>query len=115
MTHEQTESKDAGKGGSVVAQGEEDVTISDNGDASRYEVHVGGELAGFSEYERRGDSVVFTHTEIDPAFEGRGIGSRLAKYALDDAHTRHLHVVPTCPFIADYIRRHPEYANRVPR
>jgi predicted GNAT family acetyltransferase len=90
-----------------------DVTISDNGDASRYEVHVDGDLAGFAQYQRRKDQIIFTHTEIDPALEGRGIGGRLAKYALDDARSRSLRVVPDCPFIAAYIKSHPEYAEVV--
>jgi predicted GNAT family acetyltransferase len=54
---------------------------------------------------------VFTHTEVDPAFEGHGIGSALAAGALDDARRRGLVVVPSCPFIRAYITRHPEYAD----
>jgi predicted GNAT family acetyltransferase len=87
--------------------------ISDNGAASRYEVRVDGEFAGFAQYRQREDEIVFTHLEIDPAFENRGIGGRLAKYALDEARSRSLRVVPKCPFMAAYIRSHPEYADVV--
>jgi predicted GNAT family acetyltransferase len=113
MTEQQAEPKDAGEAGIVTAQDEQDIAVSDNGEASRYEVHVDGERAGFAQYKRRRDQINFTHAEIDPAFEGRGIGSRLAKYALDDARSRNLRVVPNCPFIAAYIRSHPEYATLV--
>ncbi len=56
---------------------------------------------------------MFTHTVIDPAFEGQGMGSRLVKAALDDVRQRGERVVPQCAFVADYIRRHPAYADLV--
>ena len=87
--------------------------ITDNQDASRYEAYVGADLAGFAAYRPRGERIVFTHTEVDPAFEGQGIGSALARYALDDVRTRGLVAVPLCPFISAYLRRHPEYADIV--
>jgi predicted GNAT family acetyltransferase len=111
MTEQQAEPNDAGEAGIMAAQDEQDVTVSDSGDASRYEIRVNGQLSGFAQYQRRRDKITFTHMEIDPAFEGRGIGSRLAEYVLDDARSRHLRVVPNCPFIAAYIRSHPEYAD----
>src|SRR6516162_3757060 len=83
--------------------------VTDNPDRLRYEVRVDGELAGFAQYARRGGKIVFVHTEIDDRFEGQGLGSALAKGALDDARRRGLPVVPVCPFIAAYIERHPEY------
>jgi predicted GNAT family acetyltransferase len=95
----------------VVADEQQDVTFSHNVDESRYEVAVNGELAGFSHYARRGDVIVFTHTEVDPTLEGRGIGSRLAAYALDDVRTSGLRVEARCPFIGAYIKRHAEYAD----
>jgi predicted GNAT family acetyltransferase len=51
---------------------------------------------------------MFTHSEVDPAYEGQGYGSRLAREALEDAKRQGLQVIPMCPFIAAYIRRHPE-------
>ena len=64
-------------------------------------------------YQRRPGEVVFTHTEIDPAFEGHGLGSTLARAALDDARSRGESVVPRCQFIRAFIDRHPDYADLV--
>jgi predicted GNAT family acetyltransferase len=89
------------------------VTVADVPQRMRYEVQVDGQLAGFANYRRRGGQVVFTHTEVDDAFEGQGLGSKLAKGALDDARSRGLRVVPQCPFIAEWIRRHADYADLV--
>lgn len=95
----------------MIADEQQDVTFANNVDESRYEVAVNGELAGFSHYQRRGDRIVFTHTEVDPQLEGRGIGGRLAAYALDDVRTLGLPVEARCPFIAAYIERHAAYAD----
>ena len=80
---------------------------------SRYVVTVDGAEAGYAEYHRRGDVVVFTHTVIQPEFEGQGVGSTLARSALDDVRAQGGTVVPRCPFIHAYIERHPEYADLV--
>jgi uncharacterized protein len=86
--------------------------VVDNPAASRFEVYTDDDtLAGFAAYERHPDRIVFTHTEIDPAFEGRGLGSRLAAGALDGVRGRQLKVVAECPFIARYLARHDEYAD----
>jgi predicted GNAT family acetyltransferase len=88
------------------------VEVRDNPERSRYEAHLDDAVAGFAAYRRRGDDiVVFTHTEVDPAFEGRGVGSALARTALDDVRARGLKVIAMCPFISAYIRRHPDYAD----
>ncbi|KAB7745299.1 GNAT family N-acetyltransferase [Nostocoides sp. F2B08] len=91
------------------------VTVTDNPDEQRFEARVDGELAGFAEYRLRGDDVIiFTHTEVDDAYEGRGVGSALARQALDavrDAGERR--VVPRCPFIKAWIDRHPDYRELV--
>jgi predicted GNAT family acetyltransferase len=90
-----------------------DVGVQDNPAASRYEVRVDGAVAGFAEYTVSGDRIVFTHTEIDDAFEGQGCGSRLVRFALDDVRSRGLSVVPRCPFVRKYIEEHEEYADLV--
>jgi predicted GNAT family acetyltransferase len=78
----------------------------------RYEARVDGELAGFAEFELGGDRIVFTHTEVDDRFEGQGVGSKLARFALDDVRERGgLRVVPRCPFIKTWIDKHPDYAD----
>lgn len=90
-----------------------DVSVKDAPERHRYEVEVDGEAAGFAEYRRRRDVVVFTHTQVDDRFEGQGIGSRLARAALDDVRSSGLGVVPTCPFIRSWIDRHPDYRDLV--
>ena len=75
----------------------------------RYEVMVDGVRAGSAHYRRKGDTVVFTHTEVADSYEGKGVGSALARGALDDVRARGEHVIAECPFIKAYIERHPEY------
>jgi len=87
-----------------------DVTVSDNRDKSRFEASVDGVLAGFAEYQLTDQLVVFTHTEVDPAFEGRGVGSAIAKAALDQLRAEGgRKALPVCPFIKGWIERHPDY------
>ncbi|OLB82668.1 MAG: GNAT family N-acetyltransferase [Actinobacteria bacterium 13_2_20CM_2_71_6] len=80
-------------------------------DTSRYEAYLDGQLVGFTQYVRRPYAVDFVHTEIDPRFEGQGLGGRLAAGALDDVRAGAGRAVATCPFISAYIERHPEYAD----
>jgi len=87
--------------------------ITDNAERGRYEIRVDGDLAGFAEYRSRPGKIVFTHTEVDPAFEGQGIGSALARGALDDVRAKGLPVVPLCPFINGWIKKHPDYQDLV--
>jgi predicted GNAT family acetyltransferase len=91
----------------------DEVLIGDVPDARRYEARIGDELAGFAAYRLEPGHITFTHTEVGAAHEGRGVGSQLARTALDDARTRGLRVTPLCPFIAAWIRRHPAYADLV--
>jgi predicted GNAT family acetyltransferase len=86
------------------------IAVSNNPDRSRYEVLVDGKVAGFARYQRTGDVINFYHTEVDPAFEGQGLGSKLASGALDDVRASGVRAIATCPFISAYIKRHPEYA-----
>lgn len=89
------------------------LAIADNAAGHRYEAKLDGALAGFAEYNLLTDAIMFTHTEVLPAFEGKGVGSGLARHVLDEARTRGLHVIPVCQFIAGYIRKHREYAELV--
>lgn len=82
--------------------------IENNEGALRWEAHVDQHLAA-AEYRRRGDTIFFIHTEVPRELEGQGVAGKLVKTALDDARTQHLAVVPFCPFVAGYIRRHPDY------
>jgi hypothetical protein len=81
--------------------------VSNNEAERRYELEVEGQLA-IAEYRLRPGRITFTHTEVPDALEGRGIGSRLIKAALDDARAQGLKVVPTCAFVKHYMDRHPE-------
>jgi uncharacterized protein len=92
---------------------DDDLEIRDNPDLRRHEAHLDGRLAGFSQYRLEPARVTFTHTKVDPEFEGRGIGSGLVRWQLDDARRRGLRIVPLCPFVKSYLRRHPEYADIV--
>jgi predicted GNAT family acetyltransferase len=81
--------------------------------AHDYEITVDGQHAGLAAFEEQGPAVVITHTEIEEAFGGQGIGGQLAQAALDDIRDRGLSVVPMCPFIASWIDKHPDYADLV--
>lgn len=88
------------------------LAVRDNERELRYELTRDGEVLGFINYRRdpgRG-RVELVHTDIEPAYEGHGLGSLLVKGALDDLHQRGLRAVPYCPFVREYLRRHPEDA-----
>lgn len=89
------------------------VSVTDNLAEQRYEATIDGELAGFLQYGLARTRIIHRHTEVLPRFEGAGVGSSLARFALDDALSRGLEVVPICPFVAGWIKRHPEYAEVV--
>ena len=98
---------------STSSIGSVEVTVADNLDTGRFEAHADGQFAGAAYYRMEGEAIAFTHTEVEDAFEGQGIGSRLAAGALDAARERRLDVLPYCPFIRGYIERHPEYRDLV--
>lgn len=90
-----------------------DVTVSDRPAANRFEIRIGDGVAGFVSYRPAESKYTFTHTEVDDRFEGQGLGSRLVAGALDAMRERHTSVLPVCPFVRDYIDRHPEYLDLV--
>jgi predicted GNAT family acetyltransferase len=87
---------------------ENTIVVENNSPAQRYEALVDGHRSTL-QYRLEGDQITYLHTEVPAALEGRGIGSALARAALEDARDRNLTVVPRCPFVREYIRRHPEY------
>lgn len=83
-----------------------DITVTRNDDDSRYEIRTGDVLAGFAAFETKHGQIRFTHTEIDPAFQGQGLAGKLAKAALTDAAASGDAIVPLCPYIASYLETH---------
>lgn len=92
-----------------------DVRVTLDESRSRYEAWIGDKRAGVLEYVSTPGTIDFTHTVVDEQFGGRGVGSALVRTALDDAREAaaegDVHVIPTCPFVAGYIDKHPEYAD----
>jgi predicted GNAT family acetyltransferase len=89
------------------------VTVYDDPDRSRFVIDVDDAPAGFAAYRVRDGAVVITHTEIDKAHRGEGLGGQLAAHTLDTLRGRGARVIPSCPFFAGYIADHPEYADLV--
>ena len=84
--------------------------ITDASARERYEAHLNGELAGILEYTVKRGRIALIHTEVLPVHEGRGVGSALVRFALDDARRRGLRVIAICPYVQDFLTRHPEFA-----
>ncbi|MBC6446175.1 GNAT family N-acetyltransferase [Actinokineospora xionganensis] len=90
------------------------VDVVDNRERTRFEARVGDEVAGFAEYQLTEKLIIFTHTEVDPRREGEGIGSALARVALDAVRAEGTRqVLPLCPFVKGWIERHRDYADLV--
>jgi predicted GNAT family acetyltransferase len=86
------------------------MTVVNHEAQHRFEVNEDGKIA-FLKYGQRAGEIVVIHTEVPHELEGRGIGGKLAKAALDYARAQNLKVTALCPFVADYIKRHPEYSD----
>jgi len=90
------------------------VVVSDAPERDRFVAAVDGEPAGFIVYGLRPGLLALIHTEVDERFEGHGVGSRLARFALEQARAKGLEVLPFCPFVIGWMKRHPEYSDLVP-
>ena len=90
-----------------------DPSFRDNEQEGRFELLLENAVVGWVEYRPAGDSVILSHTEIDEALEGQGLGGRLASWVLATLRERGRTIIPLCPFIAAYIERHPEQADIV--
>jgi len=88
-----------------------DITVTRNDERARFEATVDGEVAGYAEFTAGEGRIEFTHTFVDDAFEGHGVGSTLVSEALDQVRAAGLDVIATCPFVRAYIDRHDEYAD----
>jgi predicted GNAT family acetyltransferase len=93
----------------------ENIAVQDNPGESRYELLLDEQVVGEILYRSTPDHLVLLHTEVLPSLEGKGLGARLVAGALDDIRACGQRVVPFCPFVRAYIRRHPEYTDLVVR
>lgn len=100
-------------GGSAAGRPTLDAAVTDVAGRARYEIRVDGELAGFLDYAPHRERLDFVHTEVNPAFGGRGVGTRLVRAALDDLRRRGGRVRPMCSFVGAFLDRNPEYADMV--
>ncbi|MCO5994294.1 GNAT family N-acetyltransferase [Actinoallomurus rhizosphaericola] len=90
-------------------------TVRDNPAADRFEIYEDGQRVGLAVYRLNGDRIAFTHTEVDPAFGGRGLARQLVTTALDDARRRGLAVLPFCPYVRKVIAENTDsYLDLVP-
>jgi predicted GNAT family acetyltransferase len=96
-----------------VTTPETGVEIFNDGEVSAYVISVDGERVGKAEYLVRDGRHVFFHTEVNEDYAGSGLASRLVQHALDDVRSQQGQIVPLCPYVSAYIRRHPEYENLV--
>lgn len=76
----------------------------------RYELTEDGQTAVLA-YDVEKGMLSLNHTVVPPALEGRGIGSKLARFALDEARDSGKKIIPRCSFVVTYLERHPEYAS----
>ena len=90
------------------------VEVVDAPGRQRFEATVDGEPAGFLVYRSRKGLLALIHTEVEPRFEGHGVGGRLARFALDRAREEGVAVLPFCPFVNEWMKRHREYVDLVP-
>ena len=85
--------------------------VVDVPNSGRYEIHRDGTVLGHAAYQKTNELIVFTHTEVDPALEGQGIGGQLIRGALDHVRTLGVRVLPICPFVQSWMARHPDYTD----
>ncbi|MGV9389644.1 GNAT family N-acetyltransferase [Streptomyces olivaceus] len=87
-------------------------TVVERVDAERrYEILVDGERAGLTAYRDLGAQRVFFHTEVDEAFAGRGLAPQLVQQALAEVRASGMRIVPVCPYVAKFLKRHDEFAD----
>jgi uncharacterized protein len=89
-----------------------DVVVVHNEVAHRFEINIDG-LHAVLTYRRFPDRIHFMHTEVPTPFEGKALAAKLARTALDFARPNHRRVVPACPYVASFLRKHLEYQDLV--
>jgi uncharacterized protein len=89
------------------------VTIENNTEKQQYEAKQDGKVVAFAEYRPIGQSIMFTHTEVNEDLEGKGVGSQLIRHALEDTKAQGMTAIPMCPFVKIFIQRHKEFIDVV--
>jgi len=89
-----------------------DLVVTHNEEAQRFELLVDGHRA-LTTYRLFPGRIVLVHTEVPPPLEGHGLAAKLARFALDFARVNHLRVVSLCPYVSNFIHKHPEYQDLV--
>lgn len=89
------------------------IVIENNTKKSQYEAKQDGKTIAFAEYRPIGQSIMFTHTEVNEALEGKGVGSKLIRYALEDTRSKGMTAIPMCPFVKTFIQRHKDFIDVV--
>jgi hypothetical protein len=85
----------------------------DNPNQQRYEAIIGNNVVAFAEYRPVGQNLMLTYTEVNPDLEGKGMGSGLIRFALEDIRSKKLSAIPMCPFVKTFIKRHQEFLDVV--
>src|SRR5467141_4080409 len=88
------------------------VAVIQNEEARRFELYING-LRALLTYHLSPDRIVLLHTEVPQSLEGQGLAAKLTRFALDFARANHLRVVPRCPYVSSFIRKHTEYQDLV--
>jgi uncharacterized protein len=92
----------------------EHLHFTKNLEQNRYEAHQEGQLVAYAEYRSITGATMFTHTEVNEGLEGKGVGSKLIRFALEDTRAQGLMAIPMCPFVVAFIQRnHDEFINLV--
>ncbi|QIK72506.1 N-acetyltransferase [Propioniciclava coleopterorum] len=91
------------------------VEVIDNPERRRFEARLGRKVLGWASYDQTSEIIVFTHTEVSRRWERLGLGSRLVQATLDHVRSQGMQVLSTCPFVSDWINRHPDYDDLVYR
>lgn len=86
-------------------------TVERNDERHRYEILVDGKRAGLTAYRDHDARRVFFHTEIDDAYAGRGLAGQLVQQALADVRGLGMRIVPVCPYVAKFLKKHEEFAD----
>jgi uncharacterized protein len=89
------------------------ITIENNTEKQQFEAKLDGKVVAFAEYRPIGQSIMFTHTEVNEDLEGKGVGSQLIRFALEDTKAKNMTAIPMCPFVKLFIQRHKDFIDVV--